>query len=459
MAPSRKGLSLADAVAMIAGIVLGAGIFKTPSLVASNAGVEWIFLLLWGLGGVISLVGSLCYAELGSTYPHAGGDYHYLYRSCGNVPAFLFAWARMTVIQTGSIAMLAFLIGDYASEVVRLGHYSASYYAAAIIILLTAVNLAGIRQGKKLQRVLMAAYFMGIAILLIAGLTAPPFEISASAPAVPLPDGAAIGNAMIFVLLTYGGWNEAAYLSAEIQDSRRNLSRALIYSIATITAVYLLVNVVFLRGLGLSGVSASQAVAADLMRRVAGGLGATFISILIVIASFSTVNAMMITGARTGYALGRDFTPFGFLGRWQKGTETPMNALIVQGIISLMLVFLGTGTRSGFVMMVEYTAPVFWLFFLLVGLSVMVLRIREPHSIRPFRVPLYPWTPLLFCAVCIYMFQASLAYTGRGALLGLSVLVAGSPLLLLRGPHSGKSKDSKGWVSETNPFCRKGNNP
>lgn len=459
MDASRKGLSLADAVAMIAGIVLGAGIFKTPSLVASNAGAEWIFLLFWVLGGLISLVGSLCYAELGSTYPHAGGDYHYLYRSYGNVPAFLFAWARMSVIQTGSIAMLAFLIGDYASEVVRLGQYSASYYAAAIIILLTAVNLAGMRQGKKLQRVLMAAYFSGIAILLIAGLAAPPFAISASAPASPLPGGPAVGNAMIFVLLTYGGWNEAAYLSAEIRDGRRNISRALFYSIVTITAVYLLVNFVFLRVLGLSGVSGSQAVAADLMRRVAGGLGASFISVLIVIASFSTVNAMMITGARTAYALGRDFTTFGFLGRWQKGTETPFNALIVQGIISLMLVFFGTGTRSGFVMMVEYTAPVFWLFFLLVGLSVMVLRIREPLTFRPFRVPFYPWTPILFCAVCIYMFQASLAYTGRGALLGLSVLVAGLPLLLLRPSHSGKSKGHNVWSDGSNPFCRKENHP
>lgn len=442
MTPSPKGLSVTDALAMIVGIVLGAGLFKTPSLVAANSWSEGVFLLLWTLGGVISLVGSLCYAELGSTYPHAGGDY--LYRAYGNVPAFLFAWARMTVIQTGSIAMLAFLIGDYASEVVRLGDYSASYYAASVIVLLTAINLAGIHQGKQLQRLLMAAYFLGLGVLLIAGFSiAAPADVAAAAPAASFPDAAAVGTAMIFVLLTYGGWNEAAYLSAEIRDSRRNLSRALIYSIATITAVYLLANVVFLRGLGLSGVSGSTAVAADLMRRVAGTLGASFISVLIVIASLSTVNGMMITGARTGYALGRDFSRFRFLGRWKKGTETPVNAMLVQGMISLMLVFLGTGTRSGFVMMVEYTAPVFWLFFLLVGISLMVLRIREPHSFRPFRVPLYPWTPILFCTVCVAMFQSSLAYTGKGALLGLSVLMAGLPFLLLRGADPGKNKDAK----------------
>ncbi len=453
MPSSSKGLSVADVVALTVGIVLGAGIFKTPSLVASSAGTEWMFLLLWGLGGVVSLVGSLCYAELGSAYPHSGGDYHYLHRAYGNVPAFLFAWARMTVIQTGSIAMLAFLIGDYASEIFRVGDHSTSYYAAAIIVLLTGVNIAGLQQGKQLQRLLMAGYFLGLGLLLIAGLTMPaPPDITAAAPARPVPHGAAVGSAMIFVLLTYGGWNEAAYLSAEIRDSRRNMSRALFYSIALITAVYLAMNYTFLKALGLSGVSGSQAVAADLMRRAAGGLGASFISVLIVIASLSTVNAMIITGARTAYALGRDFRPFALLGRWQKGTETPANAMLAQGLVALLLVFLGTGSRSGFVMMVEYTAPVFWLFFLLAGISVMVLRIKEPRSYRPFRVPFYPWTPILFCAACIYMFQSSLAYTGSGAFLGLVVLLAGLPLLLLRGF---KGREGRSESVATNPSCGK----
>jgi amino acid transporter len=459
MTSSPKGLSVADAVAIIIGIVLGAGIFKTPSLVASNAGTEWIFLLLWASGGAISLVGSLCYAELGSTYPHAGGDYHYLYRAYGNAPAFLFAWARMTVIQTGSIAMLAFLIGDYASEVAQLGDYSASYYAAAIIILLTAVNLAGIRQGKQLQRLLIAVYFLGLAILLVAGFSTAPIEAVTGPRETSFPDRVAVGSAMIFVLLTYGGWNEAAYLSAEIRDSRRNMSRALIISIATVTAVYLLVNYVFLRSLGLSGVSESQAVAADLMRRAAGPLGASFISFLIVIASFSTVNAMIITGARTGYALGRDFKTFAFLGRWHQDTETPVNALIAQGMIALILVFVGTGTRSGFVMMVEYTAPVFWLFFLLVGISIMVLRTKEPGLDRPFRVPFYPLTPIFFCAVCAYMFQSSIAYTGKGALLGLGVLIAGLPLLLLRGSDPCKTENPQSQTQGAVHFYRKEKRP
>lgn len=429
MTSARKSLSALDAVLMIVGIVIGAGIFKTPPIVASQAGTAWMFLLVWALGGAVSLVGSLCYAELGAAYPHSGGDYHYLGRAFGRGPAFLFAWARLLVIQTGSIAMLAFLIGDYASEVYRLGSHSSSLYAALLVVTLTGVNIAGIRQGKRLQNVLMAANFIGLALLLGAGLalTAP---VQNPAPAAGLTPVPSIGSAMIFVLLTYGGWNEAAFLSAEIRDGHRNMARVLITSIALITAVYLLVNTVFLRGLGFSGVSQSEAVAADLMRRFAGENGARFISVLIVVAVFSTLNAIIITGARSGYALGQDFKMFGFLGQWHDRAGTPVNALLVQGVISILLVLLGTGTRSGFVMMVEYTAPVFWLFFLLSGVSLFVLRRREPQVVRPFSVPLYPLTPILFCGVCAYMLHSSLVYTGKGALLGVGVLLAGIPFLL-----------------------------
>ena len=441
MTPTRKTLSIGDTVLLIVGIVIGAGIFKTPSLVAAQVGREWIFLLVWGLGGLISFAGSLCYAELGSTYPHAGGDYHYLARAYGRGPAFLFAWARMSVIQTGSIAMLAFLIGDYASEVVRLGEYSASWYAAAVIVVLTFVNVAGIRQGKRLQNLLMAANFVGLALLIGAGFALSPPPQAAVAQAI-LPSGSSIGGAMIFVLLTYGGWNEAAFLSAEIQDPHRNMARALIYSIALITVAYLLINTAFLRGLGFQGVSSSEAVAADLMRRFAGESGARFISVLIVLAVFSTINGIIVTGARTSYALGLDFSPFRFLGRWREHTGTPANALVVQGAIAILLVFLGTGTRSGFVTMVDYTAPVFWLFFLLSGVSIPVLRRKEPKALRPFPVPLYPFTPILFCAVCVYMLYSSLVYTGKGSLLGVGVLLSGLFVFLF-----GLSKYRVGWAA------------
>jgi amino acid transporter len=427
----KETLSIIDAVSIVVGIVVGIGIFKTPSIVAASADSEGMLILLWMLGGAASLIGALCYAELTSTYPHAGGDYHYLNSAFGGVLAFLFAWSRIAVIQTGSIAMVAFLIGDYASEVLRLGSYSASLYAAATIMVLTALNVAGIRQGKRTQRILIAAIMLGLLVVALIGfLVEAPQTLSRSDPI--LPGRAALGTAMIFVLLTYGGWNEAAYLSSEVRSTRRNMSRVLLYSIGVITMIYVLINLALVKSLGLSGMASSEAVMADLMRNAFGPKGAHFISLLILPAALSTMNAAMITGARTSFAMGQDHSLFRFLGRWHGYRGTPVNALLLQGAIALLLIFLATGTRNGFVMMVEYTAPVFWFFLLMVGLSIFLLRRKHPSNERPFRVPLYPITPLLFCAICAYMLHASLLYASMGALVGVGVLLTGVPLILIQ---------------------------
>ncbi|MFZ5998049.1 MAG: APC family permease [Nitrospirota bacterium] len=425
----RQTLSMFDAVALIVGTVVGAGIFKTPSLVAAHSSSEGFALLLWLLGGMLSLIGALCYAELTSTYPHAGGDYHYISRAFGSELAFLFAWARITVIQTGSIAMGAFLVGDYASEVFNLGRYSASLYAALIIVFLTIINIAGVRQGKWMQNILTVIMVMGLLAVVALGFSmlAQPVSHSATLP----NNNSAFGKAMIFVLLTYGGWNEAAYLSSEIRDMQRSMVRVLLSGISIITVLYLAANYVFIKVLGLTATAASTAVAADFMRRVSGEQGAQFISILIILAALSTGNTAIITGARTSYALGRDFALFGFLGQWNERASTPMNALIAQACIALGLIILGTVTRNGFATMVEYTAPVFWFFFLLVGVALFILRRKEPDTFRPFRVPLYPVTPLVFCGLCIYMLRSSLSYTGIGALVGVGVLLTGIPLLFM----------------------------
>ncbi len=422
--PART-LSSFDAVALILGVVIGAGIFKTPSVVAANAGSVEAVVLFWLLGGALSFIGALCYAELTTTYPDAGGDYHFLRKAFGRGPAFLFAWARSSVIQTGSIAMLAFIVGDYATAAFRTGSAASPWYAAAVIGLVTAVNLAGIRQGKLLQNLLTLAIVLGLLSVVLVGLSLQPAEGGGrGAAAVP-------GRAMVFVLLTYGGWNEAAYISAEIRNVERNMTRILFLSIALITTLYVAVNVVYLKGLGLAGTAGSGAVAADLMRRAAGENGALLISLLIVVAAVSTLNAVVITGARTTYALGRDFTVLRVLGRWKDREGSPAPALLLQAGIALMLVALGALTRSGFSTMVEYTAPVFWFFFLLVGIALFVLRRTEPARPRPFRVPLYPFTPIVFCVFCLYMLRSSFQYAGLGAVTGLAVLAAGLPLMYL----------------------------
>ncbi len=426
-AAPAKTLSVIDGIALIVGVVVGTGIFKTPSLVAANTGGDLAFFLSWFFGGAISLIGALCYAELAVTFPHSGGDYHYLLRAFGRDLAFLFGWARMTVIQPGSTAMLAFVFGDYLAQLLP-RFFSPPLCALAAVVTLTALNILGTREGTRTQNVLTLAKVVGLTAVFVAGAAlAPP--LPAVEPAVPRTGGS-FGLAMVFVLLTFGGWNEAAYISAELREKKRSMVRVLLGGIAAVTAIYFLAGFAFLKGLGLPAMSRSEVVAADLMRQVFGEKGAGLVSFLIALSALGAINATIFTGARTAYALGRDFSLFGILGRWRESTNAPANALLLQGGIAAALVLLGALTRKGFVTMVEFTAPVFWLFFLLVGVSLFVLRRREPDVPRPFQVPLYPMIPLAFCATCIYMLRASIAYTGVGALAGLAVLAAGAVVLV-----------------------------
>ncbi len=424
-------LSVLDAVTIMVGIVVGVGIFKTPSLVASNVSGEFAFLAVWVFGGLVTLVGALSYAELAAAHPHAGGEYHFLSRAYGRPVAVLFGWARATVIQTGAIAAVAFVLGDYANQVLPLGPAGPALYAGAAIVVFTGLNVVGTLQSKSLQVIITFIEVGLILLIIILGL----LNAGAAGPA-PAPSGAAgssaLGMAMIFVLLTYGGWNEAAYLSGELRDPGRNMVRVLVAGTAVLCALYVLVNAALLAILGLDGLRRSSAVAADMMRAVAGESGAVIVSIAVVVAAVSTLNATIFTGARVYYAMARDLTLLPRLGLWDSRGRTPANGLLLQGAVALALVGLGAGTRDGFQAMVDYTAPVFWVFMLLVGAAVIVLRWREPGRTLPFRVPLYPVTPILFCLSCLYMLHASVTYTGVGALIGIAVVAAGTPLLLFR---------------------------
>jgi basic amino acid/polyamine antiporter, APA family len=427
IAAPKPSLRLVDAIALIVGLVIGAGIFETPALVAANAESQGAVLQAWAIGGAISFIGALCYAELATTYPYIGGSYDYLKRAFGLPIAILFAWARMSVIQTGSIALLAFVFGDYASELFRLGTFSPSIYAALAIALLTALNLLGLKHSKRLQNWLTITTILGLLAVIVIGLTLAP------APATTAPAASSAsrswGSAMVFVLLSYGGWNEAAYISAEIQNYQRNIVRSLLWGLGIITALYLLINLAYLKGLGLAGTAQSQAVAADLLRRAFGEPGAALISLLVAVCTIDSINATIFTGARTNFALGQDVAVFRFLGVWQDRASTPSTAYLLQGAISLALVGLGTITRDGFKTMVDYTAPIFWFFFLLSSLSLLVLRVRDPDRLRPFQVPFYPILPLLFCAACGYLLYSSLVYTGMGAIVGVIVVALGMPFV------------------------------
>lgn len=432
----RSSLSVLDGVAVLVGVVIGIGIFGFPPLVAQHAASPLLYMGMWALGGLIMLVGALCYAELGSAYPHAGGEYHYLQRAWGSGVGLMFAWARGTVIQTGSIAAVAFIYGEYAQQLVPLGSWGVALHAALAVVALTLLNMHGTHDSKRLQ-----ILFTGLTVAVLAGvigaglLMAEPVVVEPVAGASGSLNGSfagALGMGMVFVLLTYGGWNEAAYLSGELRNPQRNMRRVLLIGVAVVSLVYLLANLAYLNIFGLEGLRGVEAVGAELMRIIAGPMAAALLSVMVCLAALSTINASIMTGARVYYALGRDVPGLSMLGAWNDKGSTPVTALGLQSIITLGLVLFGALSNGGISTMVAYTAPVFWLFMLLTALSVIALRRRDSAQPRPFKVPLYPLTPLLFAATCLGLLWSSTLYAGPGAIAGLVVLVAGVPLLMLR---------------------------
>jgi APA family basic amino acid/polyamine antiporter len=434
-AQPRALLSVPDGVILTIGMVIGVGIFKLPSLVAGNSAGPAEFLFAWLLGGLVSLCGALVYAELAARHPETGGEYAFLTRGMGRGVAFLFAWSRMTVIQTGAIAAVAFAFGDYASQIVSFGAGSTAIWAAIAVVALTLLNFAGTLPSKNLQKAMLIALAAALVLLALAGFAAG----GTPRHAEPGGHGTAFGLAMIFVLFTYGGWNEAAYLAGEVRDARRNMTRVLVWGIVAITALYMLVNASYLLALGLGGMKDSKAVAADVMRLVAGEKGAMLIAVVVCVAALTTINAAIFTGARTNWALGQDFPLFRGLGAWRESGSTPANALVIQGVIALALIGAGSVTPDGFGAMVAYTAPVFWTFFLLTGLTLFIFRARSAE--RPaFGVPLYPLVPIAFCGMCAFMLWSSIDYVrnpvfgpkfGDMVLAGLAIMAAGIPVYFL----------------------------
>ncbi|MFT0851174.1 amino acid permease [Achromobacter sp. F4_2707] len=442
--PLNKGLSVWDAVAILVGVVVGIGIFGFPPLVAMNAPSAAAYMGLWVAGGLVMLVGALCYAELGSAYPDAGGEYAFLGRAWGADVALLFAWARCSIIQTGAIAAVAFIFGDYAQVLIPLGNHGPAIYAALVVVALTVLNVLGSMESRRVQWVLTVGSVLALVAMAIGGLLlgdgslasagATSASVSATgASVVSFTELAGmLGMGMVFVLLTYGGWNEAAYLSGEIRDVGRNMLRVLLYGTAIIVALYVLVNLAYLQVFGLEGLRNTHAVGADMSRLLAGPWAAVLLSVLVCCTALGTVNACIFTGGRVYVSLGRDVPALKKLGAWSQQRETPVRALWVQGGITLGLVLFGALAENGLQAMVAYTSPVFWLFMFLTALALIRLRHKDPSHPRPFRVPLYPIMPLVLALMCLGLFWSSVSYAGSGSLLGLLVLLLGLPLCWLR---------------------------
>lgn len=402
-APARA-LSLLDTTSIIVGIIIGSAIYIIPPKVAGATPNVAGFLAVWIVGGAFAFVGSLCYAELATAYNEPGGEYVYLSRAFGRPMGFLFAWAQLWVVRPGATGAMAFAFQEYAQQILPLGGKWPLLYAVAPIVLLTCVNVAGVQAGKWTQNLLTASKVLGLLLVAGIGLTfsaepAPPVEAS-SAPNW--------GFAFVMILFAYGGWNDMAYVAAEVKEPSRNILRSLLCGAGAVTLIYVLVNLALLHALGFEGVRQSGAIAAATAQLGLGEFGRTFVSALVCVSALGAVHGMIFTGSRLYYAMGAHHRLFRPLAHWNRA---PIASLVLQSLVTLgVLLGFGYDSKDGFYSMVNYTVPVFWTFLCLVGLAVIRLRLREPGRPRSFKTPGFPLVPLAFSAGCAYMAYSGVRY-------------------------------------------------
>ena len=460
-------LSVWDAVSVIVGIVVGAAIFKTPPIVFGAAGSVSAGLISWALGAGLCLVGALCYAELATMHKRGGGDYVFLTKAFGPLIGFLFGWAQLTGVFSGSIGSMAYVFADHAQDVCTQLWGSAPQntvlLAAVPVLILTAIHSAGVKPGKAIQNLLTIAKLLGLTLLVVVGLGLGSHGFETPAPAAT-SDGSAsstnFGLAMILVLYAYGGWNDAVFVAAEVRDRQRNIPRALAGGLLLIAGLYLLINLAYLRGLGFAALTGSSVPAVDVIRQSSAlpesvrSAGQVLIGLLVMVSSLGAVHGLLFTGSRLYAALGEDHRLFRILGRWHPQLGTPVWALLAQGLLGVALIVVvgtesgrstidvilkSTGIRAvpldrfngGFATLVAATAPVFWTFFLLTGVSLFLFRFRDPETERPFRVPGYPVVPALFILMSAWMLYRSVLYAESVVLLALVPLACGVPLYFL----------------------------
>ena len=438
-------LGLWDVVSIMIGIVVGVSIYEVPPIMLQNVSGPGTALGIWILCGLLSFVGALCIAELASTYPHSGGDYVYLTRAFGPGLGFQFGWFQLAAIRTANIAMMGFVFADYVAKLWDVPKNQLWLWTFGAVGVLAFLNLLGVVFGKGTQNFLTLAKVIGLAGVVVAGFgwPLPQATVEPSAPT----GTPSLANALVVVFLAYGGWNDAAFVAAEVRGGPKAIARALLLGTAAITLIYVLINAAFLWGLGFERASQSKAIAADLLALPLGEGGKRAMSLLVMISALGAINGMLLSGSRVYATMGVDHPVFAWLGRSYGRMRTPWAALLAQTAISLaMITVVGTdGGRAlvdsllasvglppakweghgGFEVLMVFTTPLFWLFFFLTSLSLFALRRRDADIARPFAVPLYPVLPLLFSGICAYMIYAGISYARHLGLLGGLFAAAG----------------------------------
>jgi len=421
----RRELGLFDSVVVVAGGIIGVGIFANPSNVARVVGDPVLILLVWSLGGAIALIGAFVWAELASRFPDVGGQYVYLQRAYPPVVGFLYGIALLFIINGGSLAAVAILFASYVDRsFVPLGATGIRVCAALALVGLTAVNALGVRAGKWTNNLLMAAKVVGmIALVALAfGRGAAPASHFDPAPASVFARSSVqlLFTALVPILFAYGGWQSCANVAAEIRDPARNLAKANVLGVIVVVALYLSMNLAYLWVLTPAQMAASPALAADMARAVAGAAGAQFVALLIVVSSLGFLAVVILTGPRLIYAMASDGLFFRGAARLHPRYQTPVFALWFQAAVSLALL-----TTNTYDQLLSYVVFADWLFFGLTAAGLVLVRWREPGPPAPgfAAVPGHPWTTGLFVLVAVGVVVNSFVAYPMQSLIGSAILV------------------------------------
>lgn len=432
-APSlARTLGLRDLVFIVVGTVIGSGIFVVPGAVLRQTGGDTGYALLaWILGGAVSLLGALTYGELGGMLPAAGGAYVYVREAFGRLPAFLLGWTLFLVISSGSVATLAVAFANYWQQFVSLGPVGGTIVSALMIATVAVVNVRGTRHSADVQNWSTAIKVGAIVVMSVVflaagdglhGAIAAAFDHQAPA-GLPMVSG--VGVAMIGVLWAYEGWANVASSAGETRDPQRVFPRGIVIGTIALVVIYLLANFGYLAALGPTAVARSDRVAAEAVGAMLGPGAGKLIAAAVLVSMFSAANGLTLTNSRVYYAMASDGLFFRKLAEVHPRFGTPAFSVIVSSAWAIVLAATGT-----FEELFTYVIFASWAFFLLAGASVFVLRRRRPDAPRPFRVPGYPWTPLVFLLGAAAIVVNTLAARPGRSLLGLGIVLAGLPAYL-----------------------------
>ena len=416
-----RRLGVWDASMVVVGGVIGSGIFLTPAAIAQQTHSAAEQLIAWAIGGVIALIGALCYAELGARRPTAGGGYVYLREAFGLIVAFVYGWNLLVVNHSGAIAAVATVFVQYAGAALGTTVENPQPYAVGTIVFLTGINWFGIRAGALTQNILTVLKLLAISALIVVGLSAG----GAPAPtAPPQPtDPIALIGALMPVLFSYGGWYYVNDIAGEIREPHRNLPRSLIFGMLLVAACYLLANAAYLAVLGHAGLAASKAPAADLMRQVLGEPGARLIAAGIAISTLGFCNISVIGAARVFQVMGADGVFFRSAGKLHPRWRSPNVALLLLAVASIGLALTGT-----FAQLLNYSTVGDWIGMAAVIGTLFWYNRRQSDAAVSFRVPLYPLLPIVFLIVVLWVVAVTCVRNPHDALMGVLITLAGLPV-------------------------------